>query len=42
MDWAAIRFFERLEMFLYRRAAAIVSVTQSFRSKLIERRVDGG
>jgi glycosyltransferase involved in cell wall biosynthesis len=41
-DSAAIRFFERVEMFLYRRAAAIVSVTQSFRRKLIERGVDGG
>jgi glycosyltransferase involved in cell wall biosynthesis len=40
-DSAAIRFFERVEMFLYRRAAAIVSVTQSFRRKLIERGVDG-
>jgi glycosyltransferase involved in cell wall biosynthesis len=41
-DSAAIRFFERVEMFLYRRAAAIVSVTHSFRRKLIERGVDGG
>lgn len=39
-DSAAIRFFEAVEMFLYRRAAAIVSVTQSFRRKLMERGVN--
>jgi glycosyltransferase involved in cell wall biosynthesis len=31
---------ERLELFLYRKASGIVSVTQSFRRKLIERGVD--
>ncbi|MEL6435987.1 MAG: glycosyltransferase family 4 protein [Pseudomonadota bacterium] len=33
--------FERLEMFLYRRAHAIVSVTQSFKQNLIDRCIDG-
>lgn len=37
---AALRWLERLEMFLYRRAALIVSVTQSFRSVLAERGID--
>jgi glycosyltransferase involved in cell wall biosynthesis len=37
---AALRWLERLEMFLYRRAAKIVSVTQSFRSVLAERGID--
>ncbi len=36
-----IRALERLEMFLYRRAAAIVAVTESFRRELIARGVDG-
>lgn len=38
---AAIRWLERLEMFLYRRAACIVSVTHSFREALIQRGIDG-
>ncbi|NLV25493.1 MAG: glycosyltransferase family 4 protein [Deltaproteobacteria bacterium] len=41
-DSAAIRFFERLELFLYRRAAAVVSVTHSFRRNLIGRGIDPG
>ncbi len=41
-DSAAIRWLEKLEMFLYRKAALIVAVTQAFRDKLIERGIDGG
>jgi len=37
----AIRLLERVEMFLYRRATAIVSVTQSFKRELVGRGVDG-
>lgn len=37
---AAIRALEKLEMFLYRSADAIVPVTQSFREELIQRGVD--
>lgn len=33
----AIRMLERIELFLYRRAAAIVSVTESFREDLVAR-----
>lgn len=40
-DSAAIRFLERIEMFLYRKAARIVSVTESFKQSLIGRGVDG-
>jgi len=36
-DSLVIRWLERLEMFLYRKAGLIVSVTRSFRQKLIER-----
>jgi glycosyltransferase involved in cell wall biosynthesis len=36
-DGAALRFLVRLETFLYRRADAIVCVTQAFRRHLIER-----
>ncbi|GAB4342157.1 MAG: glycosyltransferase family 4 protein [Desulfobulbaceae bacterium] len=36
-----IRFLEKIEMFLYRKAAAIVSVTHSFKKTLIRRGVDG-
>lgn len=36
-----IRNLERIEMFLYRRAAAIISVTNSFKSELIKRGIDG-
>lgn len=39
---AAIRWLEKLELFLYRRAARIVSVTHSFRDTLVRRGVDGG
>jgi len=38
---AAIRLLERVEMFLYRRAARIVSVTHAFRETLIKRGIDG-
>lgn len=38
---AAIRWLETLELFLYRRAARIVSVTHSFRDTLIRRGIDG-
>lgn len=38
---AAIRLLEKLELFLYRRAARIVSVTHSFREALVRRGVDG-
>lgn len=36
-----IRLLERLELFLYRRATVIVSVTESFRHDLVERGIDG-
>jgi len=39
-DSAVIRFFERVEMFLYRRADLIVSVTHSFKKRLVERGVE--
>jgi glycosyltransferase involved in cell wall biosynthesis len=39
---AVIRWLERLELFLYRRAARVVSVTHSFRDTLIKRGIDGG
>jgi glycosyltransferase involved in cell wall biosynthesis len=41
-DSLALRWLERLELFLYRKAAAIVTVTQSFRDRLGERGVDVG
>lgn len=37
-----IRLLERLELFLYRRARAIISVTQSFREDLVARGIDRG
>ncbi len=40
-DSRAIRMLERLEMFLYRKAAAVVSVTESFKRVLVERGIDG-
>jgi glycosyltransferase involved in cell wall biosynthesis len=40
-DSFAIRLLERLEFFLYRQATCIISVTQSFKSALIQRGVDG-
>lgn len=36
-DSAAIRWLEKLELFLYRRAALIVSVTRSFKDTLVRR-----
>ena len=39
-DSLAIRFFEKVEMFLYRKASEIVSVTESFRNNLIQRGID--
>ena len=36
-----IRLLEKIEMFLYRRADRIVSVTNSFKNELIERGIDG-
>jgi glycosyltransferase involved in cell wall biosynthesis len=40
-DSAAMRLLEKLEMFLYRKAARIVSVTHSFKKTLVARGVDG-
>ncbi|CAH1535415.1 Glycosyltransferase WbuB [Vibrio owensii] len=40
-DSKAIRLLEKVEMFLYKRADAIVSVTHAFKQELIERGVDG-
>ncbi|QVL50068.1 MAG: glycosyltransferase family 4 protein [Thiocapsa sp.] len=40
-DSAALRLMERLELFLYRRAAGVVAVTESFRRNLIARGIDG-
>lgn len=40
-DSPVIRFLEKVEMFLYRKAACIVSVTESFKRILIGRGVDG-
>lgn len=40
-DSVFIRFFEKIEMLLYRKAARIVSVTESFKKTLIARGVDG-
>jgi glycosyltransferase involved in cell wall biosynthesis len=37
-----LRSLERLELFLYRRAAAIVTLTEAFRSNLVERGVPAG
>ena len=37
----ALKWLEKLELFLYRKAAAIVSVTHAFREALIRRGVDG-
>jgi hypothetical protein len=36
-----IRWLERLELFLYRKASAIIAVTHAFRNELIERGVPG-
>ena len=40
-DGRLIRALERLELFLYRKAAAIVSVTNAFKHELIQRGIDG-
>jgi glycosyltransferase involved in cell wall biosynthesis len=40
-DSAALRLMERLELFLYRRAAVVVAVTESFRRNLIARGING-
>ena len=40
-DSAILRMLERIEMFLYRRARLIVSVTRSFRKSLMDRGIDG-
>jgi glycosyltransferase involved in cell wall biosynthesis len=40
-DSLALRLLEKLEMFLYRKASAIISVTNSYRETLISRGVDG-
>lgn len=37
----AIRLLEKLELFLYNRADAIISVTHSFKRELIQRGIDG-
>ncbi len=39
-DSFAIRMLERLELFLYRRSAGVISVTNAFRRNLIERGID--
>lgn len=39
---AVLRWLEKVELFLYRRAAAIVSVTESFRDNLVKRSVPPG
>lgn len=40
-DSFAIKMLEKLEMFLYRRASLIISVTHAFKNELIERGIDG-
>lgn len=40
-DSAALRTLERLELFLYRHAALVVPVTESFRANLVARGIDG-
>jgi len=40
-DSAALRLLERLELFLYRQAKAVVAVTASFKRNLIGRGIDG-
>ncbi len=37
----ALRLLERLELFLYRRAATVITVTNAFRDNLISRGIDG-
>lgn len=38
----ALRWLEKIELFLYRRATRIVAVTHSFRDTLMKRGIDGG
>lgn len=40
-DSVLIRLLEKIEIFLYRKATLIVSVTQAFKTKLVERGIDG-
>lgn len=40
-DSFSIRMLEKVELFLYRRADSIVSVTHAFKQELIERGIDG-
>lgn len=40
-DSPALRLLERLELFLYRKAAVVVAVTESFKRNLIGRGIDG-
>lgn len=40
-DSFSIRMLEKIELFLYRRADSIVSVTHAFKQELIERGIDG-
>lgn len=40
-DSHLLRLMERLELFLYRRAAVVVAVTESFRRNLMARGIDG-
>ena len=40
-DSAVLRWVERLELFLYRKAVVVVSVTNAFRDNLIRRGIDG-
>lgn len=41
-DSFAIRILEKIEMFLYRKADCIISVTHAFKRELINRGIDGG
>jgi glycosyltransferase involved in cell wall biosynthesis len=41
-DSLVIRLLERIELFLYRKAASVVSVTRSFKQNLIGRGIDEG
>jgi glycosyltransferase involved in cell wall biosynthesis len=40
-DSLAIRLLEKLELFLYRQAAAVVALTQAFKTNLIQRGISG-
>ncbi len=41
-DGPILRLLERLELFLYRRAAAVVSLTEAFRADLVSRGIPAG